>query len=123
VPQALSYVGIRRVHNFELMARVLLNGDFTFCAACDFNELRVAKIAHRTTLARSASRQALNRIASTRASLFQTVLLSRAQTAFEAFVKMIIMRLRLCLIPKKIPDVVRWRLERDSANRSLAKSN
>jgi hypothetical protein len=38
-------------HNFEMMARMLLNGDFMFCAAFDFNELRVAKTAHSTTLA------------------------------------------------------------------------
>ena len=49
VPHALSYVG---QCNFEMMARMLLNGDFMFCAAFDFNELRVAKIAHSTTLAR-----------------------------------------------------------------------
>src|SRR6266446_4726481 len=52
VPHALSYVGLERQCNFEMMARMLLNGDFMFCAAFDFNELRVAKIAHSTTLAR-----------------------------------------------------------------------
>ena len=41
----LSCVGLERQCNFEMMARMLLNGDFVFCAAFDFNELRVAKIA------------------------------------------------------------------------------
>jgi hypothetical protein len=52
VPHALSYVGLERQCNFEMMARMLRNGNFMFCAAFDFNELRVAKIAHSTTLAR-----------------------------------------------------------------------
>src|SRR5258708_408926 len=52
VPHAWSYVGLERQCNLEMMARMLLNGDFMFCAAFDFNELRVAKIAHSTTLAR-----------------------------------------------------------------------
>jgi hypothetical protein len=52
VPHALSYVGLERQCNLEMMARMLLDGDFMFCAAFDFNELRVAKIAHSTTLAR-----------------------------------------------------------------------
>jgi hypothetical protein len=52
VPHALSYVGLERQCNFEMMARMLLKGDFMFCAAFDFNQLRVAKIAHSTTLAR-----------------------------------------------------------------------
>jgi hypothetical protein len=30
-------------HNLSGMARILLNGDFTFCLICDFNELDVAK--------------------------------------------------------------------------------
>src|SRR6266404_1977474 len=52
VPHAWSYVGLERQCNLEMMARMLLTGDFMFCAAFDFNELRVAKIAHSTTLAR-----------------------------------------------------------------------
>ena len=51
VPQALTYVGLERPHNFGLMARMLLNGDLSFRVTCDFNELRVAKIAHSATLA------------------------------------------------------------------------
>jgi hypothetical protein len=50
--QALSYVGLGRLHNFEMTARMLLNGDLMFRVSCNFNELRVAKIAHSTTLAR-----------------------------------------------------------------------
>jgi hypothetical protein len=29
-------------HNFFVMARALLKGDFTFCSICDFNELGAA---------------------------------------------------------------------------------
>ena len=32
VPQALTYVGLERPHNFGLMARMLLNGDLRFRA-------------------------------------------------------------------------------------------
>ena len=39
-------VGLESVHNLDGMARMLLNGDFDFCRACDFKELDVAKIAH-----------------------------------------------------------------------------
>jgi hypothetical protein len=39
VPHAWSYVGVERQCNLEMMARMLLNGDFMFCAAFDFNEL------------------------------------------------------------------------------------
>jgi hypothetical protein len=52
VPRALSYVGLDRLDNFKVMARMLLNGDLRFSATCDFNELGVAEIAHATTLAR-----------------------------------------------------------------------
>jgi hypothetical protein len=30
-------------HNFFVMARALLKGDFTFCSICDFNELGAAE--------------------------------------------------------------------------------
>ena len=30
-------------HNFFVMARALLNRDFTFCSICDFNELGAAE--------------------------------------------------------------------------------
>jgi hypothetical protein len=56
VPRALSYVGLDRLHNFKVMARMLRIGDLRFGTTCDFNELGVAEIAHSTTLARSASR-------------------------------------------------------------------
>jgi hypothetical protein len=52
VPQALSYVELERLHNLEVMARMLRNGDLGFRDTCDFNELHVAKRAHSTTLAR-----------------------------------------------------------------------
>jgi hypothetical protein len=55
-PRALSYVGLDRLHNFKVMARMLRIGDLRFGTTCDFNELGVAEIAHSTTLARSASR-------------------------------------------------------------------
>jgi hypothetical protein len=50
--RAWSYVGLERLHNFEMAARMLLNGDFGFPAAWNFNKLRLAKMAHSTTLAR-----------------------------------------------------------------------
>jgi hypothetical protein len=37
------------MRNFHVMARVLLNGDLSFLALCDFNGLRVAKIARSAT--------------------------------------------------------------------------
>jgi hypothetical protein len=43
--------GRQRGHNFNDVARVLLNGDLMFRLVSDFKELRVAKIAHPTTLA------------------------------------------------------------------------
>jgi hypothetical protein len=45
VPQALSYVGLERQYNFKVTARMLLNGDLRFRASCNFNALRVAKMA------------------------------------------------------------------------------
>jgi len=50
-PLAATYVGLERSHNFEVTARMLLNGDLRFCTTCDFNELLVAKIAHSATVA------------------------------------------------------------------------
>jgi hypothetical protein len=35
-------VGLERMHNLDVTARLLLNGDLRFRALCDFNELRVA---------------------------------------------------------------------------------
>jgi len=46
------YVSFKPRHNFQVAARMLLNGDFTFRAACNFNKLRVAKMPHSATLAR-----------------------------------------------------------------------
>src|SRR5271166_3239059 len=40
-----------REHNLYVTARILLNGDFTFCLICDFNELGVAERAQSTTSA------------------------------------------------------------------------
>ena len=45
-------VSLEREHNFDVMARILLNGDLRFRPICDFNELGVAKIARSTTSAR-----------------------------------------------------------------------
>ena len=42
--------GLEYEHNFDGTARILLNGDFSFRAACDFKELGVAKISHATNL-------------------------------------------------------------------------
>jgi hypothetical protein len=46
VAQALSYFGPEGPYNFEMTARMLLNGDLGFCAIFNFNDLHVAKIAH-----------------------------------------------------------------------------
>ena len=46
MPQALSYFCLERLHNFEMSARVLPMGEFSFCSARDFNDLRFAEIAH-----------------------------------------------------------------------------
>jgi hypothetical protein len=43
-------------HNFAVMARGLLNRDLMFRTTCEFNDLRVAKIARLATLARSICR-------------------------------------------------------------------
>ena len=43
VLQALSYVGLERLHNFEVMARTLLNGDLRFRPTCDFNCVTTAR--------------------------------------------------------------------------------
>jgi hypothetical protein len=45
----LATVGLESVHNFDVMAQMLLNGDLMFSIPRDFNELRVAKIAHFAT--------------------------------------------------------------------------
>ena len=47
----LSYIGLKRLHNLEVPARILRYGDFVFCTTCDFNELGVVKIAHSATSA------------------------------------------------------------------------
>jgi len=36
-------IGLEREHNLNVLARILLNRDFTFCPTRDFNELAVAK--------------------------------------------------------------------------------
>jgi len=43
------------VHNFCVMARVLLTGESRFPSSCDFKELRVIKRARFTTLTLAAS--------------------------------------------------------------------
>src|SRR4029450_9348274 len=35
--------GLQRERNLNVLARILLNGDFTFCPTCDLNELGVVK--------------------------------------------------------------------------------
>jgi len=44
--------GLDRVHNLSVMARLLLNRGFNSVGLCNFKELRVAEIAHLTTVAR-----------------------------------------------------------------------
>ena len=44
-------VGLEYVHNFGVMAQVLLTGESSFLSLCDFKGLRVAKRARSTTSA------------------------------------------------------------------------
>ena len=53
------------MHNFSVMAQVLLNGESRFLSLCDFKELGVAKRSRSTTSARSALRQPWSIIART----------------------------------------------------------
>ena len=53
-----TVIRLDRGHNLNVTARILLNGDFTFCPIHDFNDLRMTRQRHSTTSARSASRQA-----------------------------------------------------------------
>src|SRR6266446_7100868 len=53
------------MHNFCVMAQVLLNGESRFLSPCDFKELGVAKRSRSTTSARSALRQPWSIIART----------------------------------------------------------
>src|SRR6266404_7299550 len=48
-------LGLEYVHNFGVMARVLLNGESRFLSSCDFKELRVIKRARFTTSTLPAS--------------------------------------------------------------------
>ncbi len=65
VPRALSYVGLECRYNFGVSARILLNGEFAFCPIHDFNELSMAKIAHKQLWRDEPSRQSLNCIVRT----------------------------------------------------------
>jgi hypothetical protein len=60
VPLALSYASLEHRYNFEVTARILLNGEFAFCPIRDFNELSMAKIAHQQLWRDEPSRQSLN---------------------------------------------------------------
>src|SRR5271167_2921788 len=44
-------IRLDRGYNLNVTARILLNGDFTFCPIRDFNELSLSKRAHSTTSA------------------------------------------------------------------------
>ena len=58
-------LGLECVHNFGVMARVLLNGESRFLSSCDFKELRVIKRPRFATLTLAASQYSLNSIART----------------------------------------------------------
>src|SRR3979411_2586543 len=47
-------LGLECVHNFGVMARVLLNGESRFISSCDFKELRVIKRPRFATLTLAA---------------------------------------------------------------------
>jgi hypothetical protein len=65
VPLALSYASLEHRYNFEVTARILLNGEFAFCTIRDFNELGMTKIAHKQLWRDESSRQSLNCIVRT----------------------------------------------------------
>ena len=58
-------LGLEYVHNFGVMARVLLTGESRFLSSCDFKELRVIKRARFTTLTLAASQHSFCSIART----------------------------------------------------------
>jgi hypothetical protein len=60
IEQFWALVRRERPHNLAVPARLLLNGDFVFCTACEFNNLRVAKMARLATPARSECRRAFS---------------------------------------------------------------
>jgi hypothetical protein len=58
-------LGLEYVHNFGVMAQVLLTAENRFLSPCDFKELRVIKRARFTTSTLAASQHSLNNIART----------------------------------------------------------
>ena len=60
VPRALSYRGLECRYNFEVTARILLNGEFAFCPLQDFNELSLPKLTHKQLWRDEPSRQSWN---------------------------------------------------------------
>jgi len=58
-------LGLEYVHNFGVMAQVLLTGENRFLSPCDFKELRVIKRARFTTSTLAASQHSLNSITRT----------------------------------------------------------
>src|SRR5258708_22634833 len=55
--QFFGCIGLEGMHNFGVMAQVLLIGESRFLSPCDFKELGVAKRSRSTTSSRSALRQ------------------------------------------------------------------
>ena len=49
VRSSSTAVGLECLHNLDVMAWMLLNGDLSFRPTCDFKELGVAKISLATT--------------------------------------------------------------------------
>jgi len=58
-------IRLENEHNLNVTARMLLNGDFTFCPVCDFNELAVAKKSTRQLLRDQLHNERLGRQHST----------------------------------------------------------
>jgi hypothetical protein len=58
-------LGLEYVHNFSVMAQVLLTGENRFLSPCDFKELRVIKRPRFTTSTLAASQHSLISIART----------------------------------------------------------
>jgi hypothetical protein len=77
------------MHNFGVMAHVLLNGEIRFLSPCSFKELGVAKRSRSTTSARSALRQPWSIIAQTNFLRAATNLNFSNRNCFKLLVEMI----------------------------------
>jgi len=82
-------IGLEGMHNFGVLAQVLLTGESRFLSPCDFKELGVAKRSRSTTSARSALRQPWSIIARTNFWRPQQTSMLSNRNCFKLLVKMI----------------------------------